>query len=88
MPDPIPIVLLGRLAVDRAHHGHGLGRAMFRDGAKRVLQAADAIGVRGILVHSISEEAKAFYLALGFEPSPIEPMTLMVTLADLRASLE
>lgn len=88
MPDPIPVVLLARLAVDRSCQGHGLGRALFRDGAKRVVHAADSIGIRGILVHAISEEAKAFYLRLGLEPSPIEPMTLMVTLADLRNSLE
>jgi GNAT superfamily N-acetyltransferase len=84
MPDPIPVVVLGRLAVDRSRQGQGLGRAMFRDCALRVAQAADTIGIRGIVVHAISEEAKAFYMALGFDPSPVEPMTLMVTLADIR----
>jgi GNAT superfamily N-acetyltransferase len=88
MPDPIPVAILARLAVDRAYQGRGLGRALFRDGARRVIQAADAIGIRGILVHAISEPAKAFYLALGFEPSPFEPMTLMVTLRDLNASVD
>ena len=87
MPDPIPIVVLARLAVERSHQGRGLGRALVRDSARRVVNAADVIGIRGILVHAISEEAKAFYLRLGFEPSPIEPMTLMVTLADLRDSI-
>ena len=86
MPDPIPVVVLARLAVDRALQGQGLGRAMVRDAAKRVVHAADTIGIRGIIVHAISDDAKAFYLALGFEPSPIEPMTLMVTLADIRKS--
>ncbi len=88
MPEPIPVVILARLAVGRAHRGRGLGRALFRDAAKRVVHAADTIGIRGILVHAISDEARAFYLALGFEPSPLEPMTLMVTLADVRRSLE
>lgn len=88
MPDPIPVVVLGRLAVDRSQHGRGLGRGMFVDAALRVLNAANEIGIRGILVHAISEEAKKFYLALGFEPSPIEPMTLMVTLSDIRAALQ
>jgi hypothetical protein len=60
---------------------------MFRDCASRVAQAADSIGIRGILVHAITEQAKAFYLALGFEPSPLDPMTLMVTLGDIRAAL-
>jgi hypothetical protein len=50
----------------------------------RVAHAADTIGLRGIVVHAISEQAKAFYLSLGFDPSPVEPMTLMVTLADIR----
>jgi GNAT superfamily N-acetyltransferase len=87
MPDPIPVVLLARLAVDRSHQGRGLGRALVRDSARRVVNAADVIGIRGILVHAISTEAKAFYCGLGFEPSPLEPMTLMVTLADLRSSM-
>ena len=87
MPDPIPVVVLARLAVDRAYHGRGLGRALVRDAARRVVHAADAIGIRGIVVHAISDDAKAFYLALGFKPSPIEPMTLMITLADIRKSL-
>jgi GNAT superfamily N-acetyltransferase len=87
MPDPIPVVVLGRLAVARTHHGSGLGRALFQDAARRTLNAADAVGIRGMIVHAISEEAKAFYLRLGLEPSPVDPMMLMVTLADLRASL-
>jgi GNAT superfamily N-acetyltransferase len=88
MPDPIPVAVLGRLAIDRSQQGRGLGRALFRDCALRVAHAADAIGIRSILVHAISEQAKAFYLALGFDPSPSEPMTLMVTLADIRELLK
>lgn len=87
MPDPIPVVVLARLAVALSHHGQGLGRALFQDAARRVIQAADAIGVRGMIVHALSDEAKAFYLRLGLEPSPLDPMTLMVTLADLKASI-
>jgi GNAT superfamily N-acetyltransferase len=84
MPDPIPVAVLGRLAVDRSRQGKGLGRALFRDCALRVAHAADTIGIRGIVVHAISEEAKAFYVALGFDPSLVEPMTLMITLGDIR----
>lgn len=87
MPDPIPVVILARLAVDRHRQGHGLGRAMFRDAAQRVTQAADAIGIRGIVVHAISEEARKFYVALGFDPCPAEAMTLVVTLRDLQTML-
>jgi GNAT superfamily N-acetyltransferase len=86
-PDPVPVVVLRRLAIARSHQGHGLGRALFQDAARRVMHAAEAIGIRALLVHVLSEEAKAFYLRLGLEASPLDPMTLMVTLADLRAAL-
>jgi GNAT superfamily N-acetyltransferase len=85
MPDPIPVVILARLAIDRSCQGRGLGRALFRDAALRVIGAADTIGIRGIIVHAISPEAKDFYLALGFDLSPLEPMTLAIALKDLRA---
>jgi GNAT superfamily N-acetyltransferase len=87
MPDPIPVVVLARLAVARTHQSRGLGRALFQDCAKRVIHAAEAIGIRGLLVHAISDHAKAFYLGLGLDPSPIDSMTLMTTLADLKAAL-
>jgi GNAT superfamily N-acetyltransferase len=87
MPDPIPVAVLGRLALDRSCHGQGLGRALFRDAALRVVAAADSIGIRGLLVHAISDQAKAFYVRLGLAVSPIEPMTLVATIADLKASL-
>jgi GNAT superfamily N-acetyltransferase len=87
MPDPIPVAILGRLAIDRGFQGRGLGRALFRDAALRVLSAAETIGIRGLLVHAISDEAAAFYRALGLEGTVSEPRTLMVTLADLQAAL-
>jgi predicted N-acetyltransferase YhbS len=86
MPDPIPVVVLGRLAVAQSHHAKGIGRALFQDAARRMINAADAIGVRGLIVHALSETAASFYVRLGFDPSPLSPMTLMVTLANLRAS--
>jgi GNAT superfamily N-acetyltransferase len=88
MPDPIPVVVLARLAVDRRYQGRGLGRALFQDVARRVAQAADTIGIRGIVVHAISEEARQFYIALGFDPCPAEAMTLVITLRDIRAAIE
>ena len=87
MPDPIPVVVLARLAITRDHQGRGLGRALFQDAANRVIHAADTIGIRGLLVHAISEEARAFYVRLGLDPSPLETMTLMTTVADLKATL-
>lgn len=88
MPDPIPVVVLGRLAIDITQQGNGLGRALFQDAARRVINAADTIGIRGLLVHALSEEAKQFYLRIGLDESPLEPMTLMTTVANLRAALE
>jgi GNAT superfamily N-acetyltransferase len=87
MPNPIPVAVLARLAVDRNWRHRGIGRALFRDAVRRVVQAADAIGIRGIVVHAISEEARNFYLALGFDPSPSDPMILLVTMTDARALL-
>ena len=87
MPDPIPVVLLGRLAVDRSWRGRGLGRALVQDAGRRVIGAADAIGIRGLIVHALSADAKTFYEKIGFSPSPLDPMTLMITLADLKACL-
>ena len=88
MPDPVPVVLLGRLAVATSHHGHGLGRALFQDAALRVIHAAEAIGIRGMVVHALSEEARAFYLRVGLDESPLDSMTLMVTVSDLQATVK
>ena len=85
MPNPIPVVLLARLAVDREYQGQGFGRALVQDAGRRLLYAADAIGIRGLLVHAIDAEAVRFYQRLGFETSPVDPMTLMISLADIRA---
>jgi GNAT superfamily N-acetyltransferase len=87
MPDPVPVVVLGRLAIERSYQGRGLGRALMKDASKRVLHAADVIGIRAIVVHAISPDAQSFYAAVGFETSRLQPMTLMATLADLQAAL-
>jgi GNAT superfamily N-acetyltransferase len=84
MPDPIPVVVLGRLGVDSTVRGQGLGRALVRDAAMRILQAADMIGIRGMTVQALSDDAKVFYEHMGFEASPIAPNLLMITLADLK----
>lgn len=80
MPDPIPMVLLGRLAVDLDWRGSGLGVAVLRDAVQRTKQAASILGIRGIIAHAISEEAKAFYQKHGFVASPAQPMTLLLSL--------
>ncbi|MDO9267819.1 MAG: GNAT family N-acetyltransferase [Methylobacter sp.] len=80
MPDPVPIVLLGRLAVDKAYQGRGLGVALLQDATVRTAQAAGILGIRGLLVNALSVEAKAFYQHHGFVSSPTQPMTLILSL--------
>ena len=87
MPDPVPVAILARLAVDQTVHGKGVGRALFVDAAQRVVSAAEIIGIRGLIVHAISEEAAAFYAALGLSATPAEPRTFMITLDELRLAL-
>lgn len=88
MPDPIPMAVLGRLAIDRTWQGKGLGRLLLRDAILRTSQAAAIIGVRGVLVHALSPDAKRFYETSGFRESPNRPMTLVVTLRDAIAALQ
>jgi GNAT superfamily N-acetyltransferase len=80
MPNPLPVVVLGRLAVDRRQQGQGLGRALVAHAIGQSLQAQRLIGARALLVHAIDEGAAGFYRALGFRPSPISPLTLMLQL--------
>lgn len=87
MPDPVPVALVGRLAIDRRDQQQGLGRALLRDAILRIVGAAETIGLRAILVHAISADAKAFYETYGFTASPIDPMTLMVTVDEARKML-
>jgi len=87
MPDPIPVMVLGRLAVARRLQGHGIGRALLRDAVLRTMQAADLAGIRALLVHAISADAKRFYERCGFQASPVDPMTLMITLRDAEEAL-
>ncbi len=87
MPDPVPVMVIGRLAVDQAVQGQAIGPALLRDAVLRTVQAADIAGIRAILVHAISERAKRFYERCGFSSSPIEPMTLMITVAEARKAI-
>jgi GNAT superfamily N-acetyltransferase len=82
MPDPLPVVVLGRLAVDQSHQGQGLGRALVADALRRSLAARRLIGARVLLVHALDEAAAAFYCSLGFRPSPLNTRTLMLQLSE------
>lgn len=87
MPNPVPVMVIGRLAVDLRFQGRGIGSALLRDAILRTLQAAEIAGIRAILVHALSENAKRFYLKSGFMASPVDPMTLMITVAEAANAL-
>lgn len=87
MPDPIPVMLLARLAVDTSLQGQGIGRALLRDAILRTEQAAHIAGIRAILVHALHERARLFYVNCGFTPSPINELTLMLPLSAVRACM-
>lgn len=80
MPDPVPVAILGRLAVDKSFQGRGLGVALLQDAVVRTSQAAGILSIRGLLVHALSMEAKDFYEHHGFVASPTQSMTLILSL--------
>jgi len=82
MPDPVPVMIICRLAVHKDFQGRKIGPGLLRDAVLRTLQAADIAGVRAILVHAISEQARRFYEDCGFIASPVDPMTLMITVVE------
>lgn len=82
MPDPIPVIVLGRLAIDERWQHAGLGRSLLRDAILRTLSVSQQAGVKALLVHTLSEDAKQFYLRNGFLESPLDPMTLIISLQD------
>lgn len=82
MPDPLPVMLLGRLAVDTEYQRRGIGTGLLRDAILRTVQAAEIAGIRAILVHALSDSAKHFYEEWGFVASPVDPLTVMVTVTE------
>jgi GNAT superfamily N-acetyltransferase len=80
MPDPVPVIVLARLAVDRRAQGAKLGGSLLQDAVKRALNVAQNTGVRALLVHALNEPAKRFYEYYGFQASPTEPLVLMLRL--------
>jgi predicted N-acetyltransferase YhbS len=87
-PNPIPIVILGRLAVDKTYQNKGLGSDLVKDAVQRVFTASEAIGIRAILVHAIDASAKTFYeQKCGFTPSGFQDKTLLLLLSDIEQTL-
>jgi GNAT superfamily N-acetyltransferase len=85
--DPVPVMIIGRLAVDRDWQGKGVGRGLLRDAILRTLQASELAGIAALLVHAISADARRFYECSGFTASELEPMALMITLKEALAAL-
>lgn len=86
-PEQVPVIVIGRLAVDRAFQGRGFGKGLLKDAILRALQAAQSIGVRAIVVHAIDDRAAAFYKKFGFLPSPLDARTFILPVATAAAAL-
>jgi GNAT superfamily N-acetyltransferase len=87
MPDQIPVIVLGRMAVDRNYQGQKLGDALLKDALKRTLSVAADIGARAVLVHAIDKEVVPFYTQYGFKPFPEGELTLFLSIKELAAAL-
>lgn len=87
MPDPIPVMIIGRLAVDARLQGRGLGYGLLRDALLRTMQVAEQAGIRAVLLHAMTADARRFYQRAGVQESPLDPMTMMITLADINKAL-
>ncbi len=84
MPDPVPVLVLARLAVDTRAQGIKLGAALLQDAVNRAVAVSQNAGVRALLVHALNDRARQFYEHYGFQTSPVHPMTLMLRLAGAR----
>lgn len=84
MPEPIPVIVLGRLAVHADWSGRGIGSGLLKDAVLRSLRLSEDLGVRALLCHAINEGAKDFYLHHGFVESPLDPLTVMLRLGKVR----
>ncbi len=88
MPEPIPVIILGRLAVDLAWQRHGIGAALLQDALFRTIQVSDIAGVKALLVHAISDQAAEFYKKWGFQPAPVNPKTLFLSIRQAKTIME
>ena len=86
MPDPIRVMVLARLAVDSAYQKQGLGSALLKDALFRTIAAAQIAGIRAVLLHAMSDDAKR-YARAGFHECPVDPMMMMMTLAEVEKNL-
>lgn len=87
LPNPVPVMVLGRLAVDRNHSGKGLGPALLREAMQRTAEAAQIAGLRAMIVHAIDDDAVGFYAKYGFQMFPAGSRTLFLPLESVRAAI-
>ena len=88
MPEPIPALVLGRLAVDVKHQGKGLARVLIKDMFLRAIQVSDLAGTKAVLVKALNEDVTAFYQSFGFVQSKTNPLLLMKAISEVRVSFE
>jgi len=88
MPEPIPVIVLGRLAVDVRYQGAGLGGVLLRDAMLRILTVSREVAVKALVVHAVSDDARQFYRRYDFFESPTDPMTLLLPLTTIAAALQ
>jgi len=84
-PDPLPVVIIGRLAVDQGWRKQGIGGGLLKDAIQRAMQVSRMVGVRGILVHALDDDAVAFYGKYGFLSCPVDPRTMILPLGTAMA---
>lgn len=87
MPEQVPLLLIGRLAIDEVYQGKGLGTDLLRDALRRCLAAADIVGVRGVIAHAIDEDAMGFYQHHGFLLCPLGERVMLMPIETVRALL-
>jgi GNAT superfamily N-acetyltransferase len=80
----VPVVLIGRLAVDRRVQGQGLGEHLLYDAFQRIQRLAEEIGIRGVEVDAIDDSARSFYLKHGFRSLLDDPRHLFLSLEVIR----
>lgn len=86
-PDPVPMALIGRLAVQQGMQQQGIGSALLRDAILRIAQATEHIGIKGIMVHALDDDSAEFYAQRGFRPSKVDDHHLMISMSDVAAEL-
>jgi GNAT superfamily N-acetyltransferase len=88
MPEQVPLLLIGRLAIDRAFQGVGLGSELLSDALRRCLSASEIAGARGVVAHAIDDEAVRFYQRHGFVVSPLGERVMLMPVEAMRALFE